>query len=109
MVLLCNVGKLIIILLYIIIFSLSDCIAEELCKFLEVLVPCLIWNRCELLHRQFRSIFHRLNTDRRDVQLNSNLLRTSAQLGQESCQFSAGGFLIINNETLGKVRESEGF
>ncbi|XP_034488542.1 putative gustatory receptor 98a [Drosophila innubila] len=78
------------------------CIAEELCKFLEVLVPCLIWNRCELVQRQIRSIFHSLNTDRSDVQLNSYLLRISTHLGQESCQFSAGGFLVINNETLGK-------
>jgi len=79
--------------------------AEELVKFLEVLVPCLIWNQCELVQRQIRSIFHSLNTDRNDVQLNSYLLRISTHLGQESCQFSAGGFLVINNETLGKVKD----
>ncbi|KAL7731220.1 hypothetical protein ACLKA6_014407 [Drosophila palustris] len=77
-------------------------LAEEFCKFVEVLVPCLIWNRCELVQREIRSIFHSLNTDRRDVQLNSCLLRISTHLGQESCQFSAGGFLVISNETLGK-------
>ncbi|XP_062124869.1 putative gustatory receptor 98a [Drosophila sulfurigaster albostrigata] len=68
------------------------CAVEEVVKFLELLIPFMIWNRCELLQRQFRSILHSLNTNRVDGQLNACLWRLSAQLGQESCQFSAGGF-----------------
>ncbi|KAH8312218.1 hypothetical protein KR044_009828 [Drosophila immigrans] len=78
------------------------CTIEEVVKFLEVLIPFMICNRCELLQRQLRSVFHSLNANRGVGQLNACLWRLSAQLGQESCQFSAGGFLIINNEMLGK-------
>lgn len=84
--------------------SLADCITEQFCKFVEIIVPCLICNRCELLQRQLRSSFHTLSSDRRNTELNLSLLRISLQLGQESCFFSAGGLFIINNVTLGKVR-----
>ncbi|XP_060647184.1 putative gustatory receptor 98a [Drosophila nasuta] len=78
------------------------CAVEELVKFLELSIPFMIWSRCELLQRKFRSILHSLSAHRVDGQLNACLWRLSAQLGQESCQFSAGGFLVINNEMLGK-------
>lgn len=86
------------------LISLSDCIIEQFCKLVEIIVPCLICNQCELLQRQLRSLFHTLSLDRRNMELNLSLLRISLQLGQESCFFSAGGLFIINNVTLGKVR-----
>ncbi|EDV95026.1 GH23777 [Drosophila grimshawi] len=78
------------------------CITEELCKLLAIIVSCLICTRCGRLQRQLRSIYHGLTTDRSNEQLNFYLYRISSQLGQERCQFSAGGFLVINNEILGK-------
>lgn len=71
-----------------------------------IFVASLICTRCALLQRQLRSIFHGLATDRQNAQLNAALYRISGQLGQERFEFSAGGLMVINNETLGKVRES---
>ncbi|KAH8417628.1 hypothetical protein KR222_002997, partial [Zaprionus bogoriensis] len=82
--------------------TLTDCLTEELCKFIEIIVPSLICSHCERLYRQLRSIFHSLSSDRRNQQLNEALLSISAQLGQEHFVFSAGGLLKLNNVTLGK-------
>ncbi|XP_002054758.3 putative gustatory receptor 98a [Drosophila virilis] len=77
-------------------------LTEELGKLLEIGIPCWICTRCGSLQRQFRSLFHGLTANRHNKHLNNALLRISVQLGQETAQFSVGGFLIINNEMLGK-------
>lgn len=58
------------------------------------------------MQRQLRSTLHGVATDRHNAQLNTALYRISAQLGQESFRFSAGGLMVINNESLGKVSVS---
>ncbi|TDG42564.1 hypothetical protein AWZ03_011003 [Drosophila navojoa] len=58
------------------------CATEESCKLLLTFLPSYICTRCEVL--------------------NTALYRLSAQLGQESFRFSAGGLMVINNESLGK-------
>ncbi|EDW14974.2 uncharacterized protein Dmoj_GI24561 [Drosophila mojavensis] len=79
------------------------CATEELGILLEMCMPCWLWTRCDQLQRKFRAIFHGVSVDRRNEQLNTALLRVSAQLGQESCEFTVGGLLTINNNLLGKV------
>ncbi|XP_023161715.2 putative gustatory receptor 98a [Drosophila hydei] len=78
------------------------CLTEELGILLEISIPCWFWTRCEQLQRKFRAVFHVISVDRRNEQLNTALLRISAQLGQESCQFRVGGLVPINNNMLGK-------
>ncbi|EDW81743.2 uncharacterized protein Dwil_GK12227 [Drosophila willistoni] len=79
------------------------CVIEEFCKLMEIVVPCLICTRCDLVQRKVRSLFHHhISLECQNEQLKSGILRTNMLLGQERCQFSAGGFLIINNEMLGK-------
>ncbi|EDW68276.1 uncharacterized protein Dvir_GJ22630 [Drosophila virilis] len=78
------------------------CATEEICKLMGLFVASFICTRCALLQRQLRSIFHGLTTDRQNAQLNADLYRISGQLGQERFEFSAGGLMVINNETLGK-------
>ncbi|XP_017866411.1 PREDICTED: putative gustatory receptor 98a [Drosophila arizonae] len=78
------------------------CATEELLILLEMCVPCWFWTRCDQLQRKFRAVFHGVSVDRRNEQLNTALLRVSAQLGQESCEFTVGGLLTINNNLLGK-------
>ncbi|XP_030563945.1 putative gustatory receptor 98a [Drosophila novamexicana] len=78
------------------------CTTEESGKLLEICIPCWICTRCDHLQRKFRSLFHGISVDRRNEQLNTALLRISAQLGQETCQLRVGGLVKINNEMLGK-------
>lgn len=35
--------------------SLADCVADQLCQLVEIIVPCLICTHCELIYRQFKS------------------------------------------------------
>lgn len=88
---------------YISSISFTGCLTEELGILLEISIPCWFWTRCEQLQRKFRAVFHVISVDRRNEQLNTALLRISAQLGQESCQFRVGGLVPINNNMLGKV------
>lgn len=83
--------------------SVLGCTTEESGKLLEICIPCWICTRCDHLQRKFRSLFHGISVDRRNEQLNTALLRISAQLGQETCQLRVGGLIKINNEMLGKV------
>ncbi|EDW14975.1 uncharacterized protein Dmoj_GI24562 [Drosophila mojavensis] len=78
------------------------CATEESCKLLLTFLPSYICTRCEQMQRQLRSTLHGVATDRHNAQLNTALYRISAQLGQESFRFSAGGLMVINNESLGK-------
>ncbi|XP_022211977.1 putative gustatory receptor 98a [Drosophila obscura] len=77
------------------------CAIEEFCKLMEIIVPCWLCSRCDLMQRKFRSIFYSLATGRRNGQLNAALIRICIQLGQEKYQFSAGGFAYISTEMLG--------
>ncbi|EDW24050.1 GL23924 [Drosophila persimilis] len=77
------------------------CATEEFCKLMEIIVPCWLCSRCDLMQRKFRSIFYRLASGRRNGQLNAALIRICIQLGQEKYQFSAGGFAYISTEMLG--------
>lgn len=83
--------------------SLADCVADQLCQLVEIIVPCLICTHCELIYRQLKALFHTLSSDRQNTQLNLALIRISSRLRQEKCFFSAGGMFCINNVTLGKV------
>ncbi|KAH8242789.1 hypothetical protein KR032_002159 [Drosophila birchii] len=78
------------------------CGVDECVKILEVVVPCWICTRCDVMQRRFRSMFYTLTKDRRNGQLNAALNRLCLQLGQERCQFSAGGLVEISTEMLGK-------
>ncbi|KAH8382609.1 hypothetical protein KR009_004372, partial [Drosophila setifemur] len=78
------------------------CGTEEVVKLLEIMVPCWICTRCDGMQRKFRAMFYTVTTDRRNRQLNAALLRLCMQLGQETCQFSAGGLVEISTEMLGK-------
>ncbi|KAH8341972.1 hypothetical protein KR059_006482 [Drosophila kikkawai] len=78
------------------------CGIDECVKILEVVVPCWICTRCDVMQRRFRSMFYTLTKDRRNSQLNAALNRLCLQLGQERCQFSAGGLVEISTEMLGK-------
>ncbi|KAH8251954.1 hypothetical protein KR038_011928 [Drosophila bunnanda] len=78
------------------------CGIDECVKILEVVVPCWICTRCDAMQRRFRSMFYTLTKDRRNGQLNAALNRLCLQLGQERCQFSAGGLVEISTEMLGK-------
>ncbi|XP_017034981.2 putative gustatory receptor 98a [Drosophila kikkawai] len=80
----------------------SYCGIDECVKILEVVVPCWICTRCDVMQRRFRSMFYTLTKDRRNSQLNAALNRLCLQLGQERCQFSAGGLVEISTEMLGK-------
>ncbi|XP_064550888.1 putative gustatory receptor 98a [Drosophila montana] len=77
-------------------------LTEELGKLLQIGIPCWICTRCARLQRQFRSLFHGVTVNRQNKHMNNALLRISVQLAQETAQLSVGGFLIINNEMLGK-------
>lgn len=88
--------------------ALAVCLTEQCGKLVEIIVPCQICDHCGLLYRQLRSMFHTLSSDRCNYQLNLAVIRMSSQLGQEQCFFSAGGLLLMNNVTLGKVRLSLG-
>ncbi|SPP80630.1 putative gustatory receptor 98a [Drosophila guanche] len=77
------------------------CAVEEFCKLMEIIVPCWLCSRCDLMQRKFRSIFYSLATGRRNGQLNAALIRMCIQLGQEKYQFSVGGFAYISTEMLG--------
>ncbi|ALC45566.1 maker165 [Drosophila busckii] len=78
------------------------CATEQLGKLVEIIVPCWCCTRCEYLQRKFRALFHGLTANRRHDDVNAALLQISAQLGQESCQFSVGGLWNINNDMLAK-------
>ncbi|XP_016974799.1 putative gustatory receptor 98a [Drosophila rhopaloa] len=75
---------------------------EECIKLLEIVVPCWICMRCDVMQRKLRSIFYTITTDRRNSQLNLALRKLCLQLSQERFQFSAGGLVEITTEMLGK-------
>ncbi|XP_001955334.3 putative gustatory receptor 98a [Drosophila ananassae] len=78
------------------------CATDECIKLVEIMVPCWICTRCDVLQRRFRSLFYTVTTDRRNRQLNAALNRLCMQLGQEKCRFSAAGLVEISTEMLGK-------
>ncbi|KAH8388255.1 hypothetical protein KR093_002295, partial [Drosophila rubida] len=83
-------------------YSLLDSTTEEIGKLLEICIPCWICTRCDLLQRQFHSLFHGVSRNRQSYAINSALLKLSTQLAQEKSQFSVGGYLILNNQMLGR-------
>lgn len=85
--------------------SLADCVADQLCQLVEIIVQCLICTRCERIYRPLKALFHTLSSDRQNTQLNLAVMSISSRLQQERCLFSAGGMFCINNVTLGKVSD----
>lgn len=49
--------------------SLADCVADQLCQLIEIIVPCLICTNCERIYRQLKALFHTLSSDRQNTQL----------------------------------------